>query len=400
MEATRPRYTSLDGLRGVAAAAVVVCHVVIADGRAGAIYELENTGQLTLFEQIMHYSPARILWAGSEAVVVFYVLSGFVLALPFARNHGQPWRYFYPRRLLRLYLPAIASLVFAYLTTLAVTRSVLPDAGLWLNEHAEKPNGLLQVLLGSSLMAGWGGLNTSLWSLRWEVIFSLLLPLFLLFAVRFKRLLWLKVASVIAFCILWRLAGVFYPDLVYISVFALGVLMAYNTDLLRDWAQRVPAWGWIPALVVSAVLITNSWLIAGIDPNSPLRAGWIGPAAAGAVILVFVVAHWAPAVRLLSSTAVRWLGTISFSLYLTQEPVVVALGFLTHGQSPLWLQLPLVAVVSLLIGWLFYLGVERPSHRVARRFGLARQQREEADLARKSTPATVQQTQGDLTGTS
>jgi peptidoglycan/LPS O-acetylase OafA/YrhL len=348
----------------------------------------------------MHYSPARILWAGSEAVVVFYVLSGFVLALPFARNHGQPWRYFYPRRLLRLYLPAAASLVFAYLTTLAVSRSVLPDAGHWLNEHAEKPNGLLQVLLGSSLMAVWGGLNTSLWSLRWEVIFSLLLPLFLLFAVRFKRLLWFKAAVVVAFCIFWRLAGVFYPDLVYISVFALGVLMAYNTDLLREWAKRVPLWGWIGALVLAAVLITNSALIAAFDPYSPLRAGWIGPAAAGSALLVFVVAHWAPAVRLFSSGAIRWLGMISFSLYLTQEPVVVALGVLTRGQAPLWLQLPVVAAATLLIGWLFYLGVERPSHRVARRFGLARQQREEAEQSRTSMPDAAPQPQGALPGAS
>lgn len=375
------RFGSLDGLRGVAAAVVVVFHVVVSNDRAGAIYKLTETGPLSTFETVMNYSPLRILWAGSEAVVVFYVLSGFVLALPFARGAAVPWKYFYPRRLLRLYVPSIASLVFAYLTTLAIRRAEIPNGSPWLNDHAAAPNGPVQVLLGSSLIAGWGGLNTSLWSLRYEVLFSLLLPLFLWVAFTWKRLLWLKVAAVPLFCMLWPLAGFFYPDLVYLSVFLLGVLMAYNIEALRARAARIRGWGWTLICGASILLLCYSWLVAGVDPESRWRQSWIGFAAIGATLLVFAVAFWRPCVRAFGSRPIRWLGRISFSLYLTQEPVVVALAFATHGLVPLWVQIPVGFALSLFVAWLFYLVVERPSHRLSRNFARARQQRELAAAA-------------------
>jgi peptidoglycan/LPS O-acetylase OafA/YrhL len=391
MESSRERYTALDGLRGIAAAVVVIFHVVISDARAGAIVDLSAAGPLTAFEHVMNYTPARILWSGSEAVVVFYVLSGFVLALPFARGRATQWRYFYPRRLLRLYLPAIASLVFAWLTTLVIVRSVIPGGSPWLNKHAFEPTGPLQILFGSSLITGWGGLNTSLWSLRWEVAFSLLLPLFLLLAVTFRRLLWLKVGLVLLFCALWPVFGFFYPDLVYIAVFALGVLMAFNLELLHGWAARIRGPVWWMLLAAALVLLTSSWVIAGFDPESRLRLAWIGFASTGAVILVFAAACWPPAKGFFQLRWIRWLGTISFSLYLVQEPVVVGLSFLTHDSVPLWLQLPLAFAASVLIGWLFYLAVEKPSHRFSRQFLLARQKRQEAarEAAAGAVPAAV-----------
>ncbi|WP_213814465.1 acyltransferase [Glaciihabitans sp. dw_435] len=388
MEPTRERFASLDGLRGVAAVIVVVFHVVASDTRAGAIYTLTNREPLTSIEWLFNYTPLRILWSGSEAVVLFYVLSGFVLALPFARGRTQQWRYFYPRRLLRLYIPAIASLIFAWLTTLVIHRAVIPGGSPWLNVHAEEAHGPLQVVLGSSLMAGWGSLNTSLWSLRWEVIFSLLLPVFLYLASRLSRALWLKVAVVIAFCALWPVFGFFYGDLVYIAVFALGVLLAYNVERIRVVAARIPTAAWWIALVAAIALITNSWLVAGADPYSRVRLAWIGIAAVGSVMVVIIVAFWPPAKRLFESRPVRWLGMISFSLYLTQEPIVVGLSFLTRGSWPLWIELPLALALSLLVGWLFYRYVEKPSHVFSRNFLRARQERGSAIAS--PTPARQQ----------
>jgi peptidoglycan/LPS O-acetylase OafA/YrhL len=124
------RLAPLDGLRGVAA--LVVFHITISTPRAGSIYMLQNREPLSTTEFPLNYSPLRVVWAGSEAVVVFYVLSGLVLSLPFIRGRGDPWGLFYPRRLARLYLPAIASLVFAWLTTLVVARHTVDGASPWL----------------------------------------------------------------------------------------------------------------------------------------------------------------------------------------------------------------------------------------------------------------------------
>jgi peptidoglycan/LPS O-acetylase OafA/YrhL len=388
METTPERYSSLDGLRGIAAAIVVVFHVVVSDARAGAIYKLTAHGSLTPFEFVMNYSPLRIFWAGSEAVVIFYVLSGFVLALPFARGRLSHWRYFYPRRLLRLYLPAIASLVFAWLTTVIIVRHAIPGGSAWLNTHASEPHGPLQVILGSSLITGWGGLNTSLWSLRWEVAFSLLLPAFLVLASKLPRLLWLKVALILLFVALWPVFGFFYPDLVYIAVFAIGVLMAFNLDRLRNWSTKVPRAAWWALLTGAILLLTNSWLVAGIDPYSRLRLAWIGIASVGAAIFVFIAALWAPVKRLFERRWIRWLGSISFSLYLVQEPVVVGLAFVTRGRLPLFWELPLACALALLVAWLFNLAVEKPSHRFSRNFLRTYESRARTNALREASNPT------------
>ena len=381
------RLASLDGLRGVAALVVVVFHLVVSTPRAGAVWALQNTTPVSTTEFVLHYTPLRLLWAGSESVVVFYVLSGFVLTLPFVKGRGVPWRLFYPRRLVRLYLPAIASLVFAWGTARLVHRSLITSGSPWLNDHASRPTGLTQVLFGSSLMAGWGSLNTSLWSLRWEVAFSMLLPAFLFLAARPP---WpalavrsalpalaarsalpalAKAAAVVTACFLIPFCGFFYPDVVYIAVFPLGVLMATHADRLQRIGERLRPVAWWLLLTVAVLLLVNSWLVAGIDPQSRLRWAWISIASVGAALLVFAAAYWPAARAVLGSRPVRWLGGISFSLYLVQEPIVVGLAFATRGQLPLWLMLISGVPLSVLAGWVFHLMVERPSHRLARRIG-------------------------------
>ena len=70
------------------------------------------------------FTPFHILWAGSEAVAVFFVLSGFVLTRA-AAGTSFSWRAYYPSRLLRLYLPVAGALVFALVTILVFPRKVV-----------------------------------------------------------------------------------------------------------------------------------------------------------------------------------------------------------------------------------------------------------------------------------
>lgn len=62
------RISELDSIRGLAALSVVLCQI------------------LNIFPplpKILSYTPIRIFW---EAVVLFFVLSGFVLSIPFIRT--------------------------------------------------------------------------------------------------------------------------------------------------------------------------------------------------------------------------------------------------------------------------------------------------------------------------
>jgi peptidoglycan/LPS O-acetylase OafA/YrhL len=76
------RVGSLDGLRGFAALGVVVSHTVMASRSWGLGV---GSGPWVLSK-----SPLNILWPGQEWVVISFVLSGYVLALPAVK---RSWRW-------------------------------------------------------------------------------------------------------------------------------------------------------------------------------------------------------------------------------------------------------------------------------------------------------------------
>lgn len=104
----------------------------------------------------------------------FFILSGFVLTLPLLRAAQPNWGAYYPKRIVRIYLPVWASIVFALLMAWALPRAASGGFSSWLNLHDEPPNVLSDVVL----LGGAGQLNSPLWSLQWEMTFSLLLPLY------------------------------------------------------------------------------------------------------------------------------------------------------------------------------------------------------------------------------
>lgn len=367
------RISSLDGLRGLAALTVVVYHVALADPVAGErafrADQVSGTGPLGY---LLTFTPLHLIWAGSQAVLVFFVLSGFVLALPFARHpEREPgaWPAFYRSRAVRLYLPSIASLVLAYVLATTIRYPAGTPLSPWLEEHAGH-DGPLDVLAGSSLMTGFGSLNGSLWSLRWEVLFSLLLPVFLVVAAYRVGLSWLKGALVLATCLLWPLlTGGLYPHATYLLIFAFGVLMAYDADRLAALAARIPPAGWAGLITLAALLLTLQWVVMplGVGPGSLIDRLWMSYNAVGAVILVFAAAYCPSMRAFLELRPVHALGILSFSIYLVQEPVVVRFSLATHAGLPLWLAIPVELALVLLVAVAFHRVVERPAHRIARR---------------------------------
>ena len=177
------RVRSLDGLRGFAALGVVFCHVLLS---SPSYYRWADNGSW------LHRSPLTILWSGQEMVVIFFVLSGDVLALPAVK---LAWRWFdrsyYPRRLLRLYLPVWGALVFAGVLHLLVTRNAVTGATPWLNSHAillSLHDGIATAgLLQDSWLHGTSEYTSVLWSLEYEVVFSLALPLILIVPILTRR---------------------------------------------------------------------------------------------------------------------------------------------------------------------------------------------------------------------
>jgi peptidoglycan/LPS O-acetylase OafA/YrhL len=360
----RERILSLDGVRGIAAVVVVLYHHSLVARPA-----LEQ--QPGVWEWLTQ-SPAKILTAGSEAVLVFFVLSGLVVALP-ALKGRLDWLSYYPSRLVRLYLPVAASLVLAAVFIALVPHSESQAApGSWLMERNAGSAPLSLVLNEATLLPATYTLNNVLWSLRWEVLFSLLLPLFVVVARAVSSHVGAAVVVSTLAMVVGRIVGV--DALVYLPTFLLGTLMAANLDRLQAWGQRVSARRaaggiWLGIGLASAGVLLLGWLVRPLVPagstGSAVLWGLAGLGAAGLVVVALLSPQ---ARRVLEGPTPRWLGRISFSLYLVHIPVLASAAFLI-GDDRWWLVSAVALPAAFAIAVLFHAAVEKPAHALARRVG-------------------------------
>jgi hypothetical protein len=87
MDKPSGRLPSLDGLRGVAALIVVVHHTLLTVPSLSVAYFLDGPAAVRGSKAWwLSWTPLHLIWAGGEAVIVFFVLSGFVLALPYVNQ--------------------------------------------------------------------------------------------------------------------------------------------------------------------------------------------------------------------------------------------------------------------------------------------------------------------------
>lgn len=373
------RRPALDGLRGVAASVVVLHHVVLASVPSiASAYRPGGGGS----EVPLGLRALGLLWAGPAFVIVFFVLSGFVLALPAASGSAFDARAYYPRRIVRLYAPVWGAFLLAA-TLHVLNTGVAGGRSWWLDGHAGAPtvadNAHALTLFGT----GHHGLLTVLWSLQWEVAFSLLLPLLLLLAKSSRR--WHAPLALAALGMVFAgQAGTGTEYLAYMPTFLLGTLMAFNEPLL----DRVGA-------ALAAVTTRARAARAGLVVTAVALLGypqWLGGSHAtgllvtiGAVLLV-LSALVLPAVReVLEWRPVQWLGSRSYSLYLVHEPIVVAVAFaLAVPAFPVLLVAAVPA--ALLVAEAFFRIVERPSQVLAKRAGAAARRAARRPLVAASSP--------------
>ena len=111
----------LDGVRGVAALIAIFHHLYLV--AEPVLRQQGGTGVGSVFWWISQ-TPFKLLTAGSEVVLVFFVLSGLVVALPALNPGGFLWAGFLTGRLARLHLPVWASLVIDTAFILLLPRTI------------------------------------------------------------------------------------------------------------------------------------------------------------------------------------------------------------------------------------------------------------------------------------
>jgi peptidoglycan/LPS O-acetylase OafA/YrhL len=377
------RLPGLDGLRGVAAFVVVIHHALLTWPVLAAQYFAPNPSTGTWW---LTFTPLHLAWAGTEAVFLFFILSGLVLVGPYLspRRRGS-WSGYYARRLLRLYPPVAASLVLAAVLVHAFPRTPTPSVSWWFASHDVD---VTLPALGHDvvLLAGTGWINGPLWSLRHEVLFSLLLPAVVLVARRLPPRLVLTLPATLA---LISLAQTSSSDVVrWMPVFLVGVVLATGRSDLRALAAcieagRRPALGWWAVAAAAITLLLSEWWARGLQVPVNVWAVAAPPLIClGGAMTCFLVMECGPVAGIFGGGVLQWLGRISFSLYLVHEPVVVSVaGLAGPGTAGVVTTLAVGGGLSVALAVAFHRLVEAPCQRWARRVGSA------VDARRRRPPA-------------
>lgn len=368
------RLVALDGLRGVAALAVVFHHAaLLSPGLLEALWPGRDGSSLaqvatSVCWRVLTFPLHLVISAGLEAVFVFFILSGLVLSLPALRaGREYSWRVYYPRRIIRLALPVIASIALAVLLLLVIPRHALGGSGLdWVSTTNSLVFSARDLVDTLNLLGPRQPLNNPLWSLGWEILFSLLLPIAVLLPRRTRTPR--RAVIVIAACLLViTAASLTHIDaLVYLPMFAIGAVVAGSLPAVSARAADLTATRRAWVLVGCLVLVAVPWMASGItDVFYPLTVGF---AVAGCLGLVALALGGGWFAGFLQTRTVQALGRLSFSLYLVHVPVLVTV-FFAFGPALWYLSVPVGIVSSFGVAWLFAKGVEQPSHRLARWVG-------------------------------
>lgn len=336
------RRRELDGLRGVAALVVVVHHLALLDPALASAVLGQDVA--VGWRAVITYSPLHVVWAGTEAVSVFFVLSGYVLVRPYLHGRRMEPACYLRQRSLRLYLPVVVAVLLAI--SLRGAASLLPgwgsETGPWFAKfwHVTDLQGVLRDV---SLLWTDASAMGVLWSLRWEVVFSALLPLILGLAKR-------PVAALAAATV----AVVAVPDVAVMMVpFLLGAGVARAEGRLGGVR---PGWGWLALL-----LLTAHWVMA---PHAGVPSVTAPLTVFGAVLLLVAVLNGFGG-TVLTSAGAEWVGARSYSLYLVHEPLLIFVGVALISTSPLIGGL--VVPLSLVAAHVMHRAVEQPSSRLRQR---------------------------------
>jgi peptidoglycan/LPS O-acetylase OafA/YrhL len=370
MNEDRDRLAALDGLRGFLAAAVVLHHCM-------STVSGPPSFSANPLLWIATYSPTHLLWAGTQAVFAFFVLSGFVLIWPHTATRQTNWSAWYVQRFARLYLPIWAGAVFSYLMYVLIARPVIPGMDSWLLLHAGSYS--TSDFAGDLLLVADVNpiLNTAYWSLRWEVIYSLLVPLvvFALHRVR-SRILAAALALALVAAVVLGTRGAnqspqwqtFWDTLKYLPMFLLGALAAQWADEIRrliHWIQRerkAIAALWL--LAIGALLWPVEWGTVHTLPSFHNAF-----ATCGALLLVVLFAFSSSGKQIGQMRVPSWLGQRSFSIYLVHGPIVVSIAYLLYPHYLPWMMLLTALPLSIGAGAIFFVLVEKPLHTVSRNLG-------------------------------
>jgi peptidoglycan/LPS O-acetylase OafA/YrhL len=336
----------VDGFRFIAILIVIVSHVYVQCG------PVPGTGA---FAQAFAFAFED----GKRGVYLFFTISGFILALPFARHHLQEGNRvnvlsYFRRRLTRLEPPYVLAMLLRTPAVLFIKHTAIATVGI----H------LLATLfyVHSIVFAEYSTINPPAWSLEVEIQFYLLAPLLTaIFMVRSKtgrRALMVAIillSGILANTVINPTGRLSFTLLYFFQYFMAGFLLC-DFYLCGD-NFSIPTW--LYDLLGTAALV---WILFS-------RAPWYPVALPFATLILYMAGFHGTVCRaIFSFRPISLIGGMCYSIYLTHSTILTAMTPVVHritaSALPVVVQFPLIfgscCAAVLLIGTIYFVLIERP----------------------------------------
>ena len=320
------KLTYVDGLKGLGAWIVYLCHFVFSFYYGAYSLQPEHTHTASQVEIAIGKSPLNVFYSGNFAVELFLVLSGFVLCLGYFRTgerrrllDGAKKRYF------RLVVPIMAVNLVVY---------GLMAAGLYRNSAAA------ELTKSMDWFYGFNHFEPRLW----EVLLESLAGCFLWGSNDYNGVLWtipyLFLGAMVVY-LAAALAGenplryVAYAVMILVAlvtnIYFVGIFLGFAVCDVACTRKKLMGWyekqGWLSWLLFVAGVYLASYPSIGIDMSGTIYAVMGVPRVvpyhlAGAGLILISVVGNTRLQKLFGCRVFAWLGNISYSLYLLHFPVI------------------------------------------------------------------------------
>ena len=294
-------YPRLEALRGLAAASVVIFHAF--QSQAGLNDRLwDSMG----WPQAIAYFATESIFNGGAAVVLFFVLSGFVMGVNVDTKSPLSLRLYFTfmvKRAFRLYPVIMLSVLLACAIAVVARDTVIRTDDLW-----------------RYLSLADTSINGPLWSVRVEIIVSLFyLPALFMFA---STPFMLK-AALLLLCVTSYIAGYqIEPIAPYTTAFCLGILIpSLGHCMVRGLGQKTTT-AFLPLVFLGLYASSTVLGIFGVFTGGVI----IQMTAFGSAYLIAAFMYAGSSggfYRLLDHKLSLWLGRVSYSLYALHYPILM-----------------------------------------------------------------------------
>lgn len=327
---------------------------------------------------LYHVWPGR-LSGGYIGVDVFFVISGFLITGQLARELQRSGRIalpsFWAKRARRLLPASITVLVFCALAMLFI----LPMSAL--------PAEVRELLASTFYVENWALALSSVdylalqdatttqhyWSLSLEEQFYVLWPLLLLGAtwlgVKFAAARrWLPLVAVVAIVTAASLvasvlytasnpAEAYFVTFTRIWEFGVGALLALLPKLRPRgaWAQNFTGYAGLAMILAAGWFFDRDTLFPGYAALLPV----VGTAL---VIMTERRERWWDVGSVLSGRPQRFIGDISYSIYLWHWPLIIAAPYVPGWGMDGWNRVALIGI-TIVLAWLTKIAIEDPARK-------------------------------------